>query len=122
MAYRYGDKNAFWDNVAAGAGSASNAVQIGRRIENVAIFVTTSGATNITVEAAHSGDITSEGILPEGDGSVWGQLRYLNDTLTLALAGAGNGVMLIPDIPFEFIRLRTSAAVTLTAGWMGQGE
>lgn len=122
MAYRTGDKNAFWDNAAVGAAGLSNIVEIGRGVENIAIFVTASGATTITVLAAHSGDITSQGILPDDSPAGFGAVKYIVDPLTITFAAAGSQVLLVPDVPFAFIQLQSSAAATITAGWMGSGE
>lgn len=122
MAYRTGDKNAFWNNAAVGAAGVSAIVELGRGVENIAIFVTTSAATTITVSAAHSGDITAQGILPDDAAGVFGPIKYIADPLTLVFAGAGSQVLMIPDVAFAFLQLSSSAAATITAGWMGSGE
>ena len=119
---RYGDRNSFWDNAAAGANSVSNAVELSRSSENLAIYVTVGGATTITVEAAHPGDVTNEGILADGAAGDWGQVVYNVDPIQFVFAGAGSRVLLVPDFAPSWVRLRTSAAVTITAGHLTSSE
>lgn len=120
--YRHGSPTAFWNNVAAGANATSSEVVISRGVENLVLYVTGNGATTITVEAAHGGAVTTQGILPEGVATAWGPLFYLNDAVTITLAGAGTVVKILPDFVGGLLRLRTSAAVTLTAGLEMAGE
>lgn len=119
-----GDKNQFWNAAAVGSGGKSAVVDIGRSTDQITIFVQAGAATTITVEVAHMGDITSEGVLPEEDDSVWYPLSYIASTqpVQYVFAGAGNAAFIIPDIVFMHVRLSSSAAVTLTAGWMAVGD
>jgi hypothetical protein len=117
-----GDKNQFWDNVATGAGGASAIVDVGRSVEQIVLFVTVGGATTISVEVAHPGDQTAEGIFPEGaDGSsVWHPFKYANDAVIAhVFAGSGSVAIALPDVPFQHIRLKSTNNVTATAGWLG---
>jgi hypothetical protein len=119
-----GDKNQFWNAAAVGVGGKSAVVDIGRSTDQITIFATVSGATTLSVEIAHMGDITSEGILPEEDDSIWFPLSYVNSgtNTSLVFAGAGNGAWIIPDIAFMHCRLSSSAAATITAGWQAVGD
>lgn len=119
-----GDKNQFWDAAAVGISGTSAIVDIGRSVDQITIFVTTNAATTVTVEVAHTGDVSSQGVLPEEDDSVWFPLYYVGGAsiLGLTFAGAGNGALIIPDIAVMHVRLRSSAAATITAGWLAGGE
>jgi hypothetical protein len=82
------------------------------------IYVTSSGSTTVSVEVAHSGNLTSEGILPEGTPGTWHALTYTGITMSIAFAGAGSTALMIPDVPFGLVRLSNlTGAVNLTAGW-----
>lgn len=116
-----GDKDAFWNNIAVGVGGISNIVDVGREVEQVGFFVTVSAATTITIQVAHEGDVTSEGILPEGPDTVWFDLFYTNNAqpVQLVFAAAGSAMVILPDVAFMHCRLKSSAAATITAGWQG---
>jgi hypothetical protein len=94
---RHGNPTGFWNNVAAGAASNSTAVEVPRGMENIAIFITTAGATTIQVQCANSGALSSEGILPDGTPSVWFPLEYLGTAVSKVFAGAGSACIIIPD-------------------------
>jgi hypothetical protein len=129
-----GDKNQFWDAVAAGGGSFSSVVDIGRSIDNVLIFMTTGAATTITVQVAHEGDVTSEGLLPDQpstDTYTWFDLYRADVTdpttaagvVKITFAGAGSGALLINDLSAAMhLRLKTSGAATITAGWQAASD
>lgn len=119
-----GYSNGFWNNIATGAGGTSSIVDIGRSASQIVINATVSGATTISVEVAHTGNITSQGVLPEEDDSVWYPLYYINSAQqsSFVFAGAGSAAWIIPDISFMHVRLRSTANVTATAGWMAVGE
>lgn len=116
-----GDKNVFWDNEAVSANGTSQAVELGRGIERVALHVTVAGATTITLQASHTGDITSEGILPDSNTGVWGAVQYTTTPLAWSLT-AGSHVLIVPDMPVRWIRLHSSAATTITAGFEAMGD
>jgi len=113
---RSGSPIGFWDNVAAGANSVSTAVEVMRDADQLAIFVTVSGATTISVECAHSGAVNDDGTLTDDNASDWGQLYYIDTPLQIAFSSAGSISLIIPDFEPGWIRLRTSNAVTITAG------
>lgn len=118
---RVGDKNAFWDAATTGAAGVSTAVEVARGLEQFAVYVTVSGATTITVQVAHHGDVTSEGLEPEGNVGVWHDLYYLDTAISTVFAAAGSRVLMIPDFAPAWVRLKSSASVTATAGWEGTG-
>lgn len=115
---RSGNPTSLWNNVAVGANGTSNAVELARSSDQLVIYVTTSGATTITLETAHSGAVSSEGVLSDTATTDWGPLYYINtdSPVELVLAGAGSASWIVPDFAPGWIRLRSSAAVTLTAG------
>lgn len=121
MPRRAGDINAFWDNVAVGAGGTSNVVELPRGIDHLALWITVSGATTVSLEAAHSGEVTSEGILPDTNAANWAQIVYTNVPVQHIFAGAGSICLMIPDFEPAYIRLKSTSAVTITAGWEAAG-
>jgi hypothetical protein len=112
-----GDKNAFWDNAAVGAGGTSAAIELPRGGEQFTIYVAASAATTITVQVAHSGDLSTEGILSDPNAGTWHNLNYVNTPVTLAMAGSDAKAMQIPDFNSRWVRLSSSGAATITAGW-----
>lgn len=122
MPRRSGDKNQLWDNFAVGVSGVSNVAELPRRIESFAIYVTTSAATTVSVEVAHSGDLNSDGTLSDANAGVWYVSYYLNTPLQIVFASAGSASMIVPDFVPGWIRLRSTAAATITAGWEGIGE
>lgn len=64
---RAGDKNAFWDNVAVGVNGTSNVVELPRGAEQMVLYITVGAATTVKLQATHSGDVTSEGVLPDSN-------------------------------------------------------
>lgn len=123
MARIRGDKNQFWNAASVGVNGKSAVADIGRDTDQITIFAAVNGATTISVEIAHMGDVTAEGVLPEEDDTVWFPLAYINSgtNTSYVFAGAGNGAWIIPDISFMHVRLSSSAAATITAGWMAVG-
>jgi hypothetical protein len=117
-----GRATAFWNNAATGANGVSNAANLGRAGANVLLFITVSAATTITVEVGHIGDASSEGVLPEGDASTWFPLYYLNDQISIVFAAAGSRAVILPDVATQNMRLRSTNAVTATAGWMSASD
>lgn len=114
---RAGDKNAFWDNAAVLANGNSSSVELSRSADNLAIWITVSGATTISLQAAHRGDMTSEGVHPDANAANWAQVYYLSDPIQVIFSGAGSAVLLVPDFVPQYIRLNSSGATTITAGW-----
>jgi len=112
-----GSPTAFWNNVAAGAGATSTAVELMRSTGQIALYITTNGATTITVECAHSGALNSDGTVNDTNASNWGPVVLITDAIQWVANGAGRVVLLIPDFAPRWIRLKTSNAVTLTAGY-----
>lgn len=130
MARLLGDQNAFWvpggsganNGTAVGAGGVSSAVRIAR-VENLVIWVASSGATTITVQVAHSGDVSAQGIDPDDSAGVWHNLYYGTQIQTVTFTAAGQQAIIIPDVSFEWLRLSNlTAGVNLTAGWSGKPE
>lgn len=118
MPRRSGDKNQFWDAVVVGANGTSTAVELPRAMDSLALYITTSGATTITLQASHSGDITAEGLLPDTNSGTWADVTYIDVPIQKVFAGAGSAVILIPDFVPGWIRLfNLTAGVTITAGW-----
>lgn len=119
-----GDKNQFWNNVVTGAAGKSSVADIGRSTDQITIFATVSAATTISLEIAHMGDISSEGVLPEEDDSIWFPLSYINSgsNTSFVFAAAGSAAWIIPDISFMHVRLSSTNSVTATAGWMAVGD
>lgn len=102
--------------MAASANSVSTAVEVMRDTDQLAIYITSSGATTISLEVAHSGAVNPDGTGSDSNASDWGQLYYLDTPIQIAFTSAGSLAMIVPDFEPGWIRLRTSAAATLTAG------
>lgn len=116
MARRSGSPISLWNNVAVGVGGTSTPVEVARDTDQLALFITVSAGTTITLECAHSGAIDSEGEFPDANVGNWGALYYTNTAMQLVLAGAGSVSWIIPDFEPGWIRLKSSAAATITAG------
>ena len=119
---RAGDRNAFWDNAAVVAAGTSTAVEIPRGAANLAIYATVSAATIITVQVGHQGDLTSEGLAPDATPATWFDLYYTDARMEMNFTAAGSRALIIPDIVPGWIRLHSSAAATITAGWEAGGD
>lgn len=124
MARRTGSTTAFWNSAVVGANGVSTARMVPRGSEQLAIYVTTSGATTITLQVAHHGDLTAAGNEPDESSppATWFNVSYLNTPLTLTFAGAGSAAMIVPDFEPAWIRLLSSAAATITAGYEITGD
>jgi hypothetical protein len=126
MPRRAGSPTAFWNNAAVGVNGASSAILMARDFQQISIYVTSSAATTITVEAAHHGALTPEGNEPDASTppATFGTLFYMNDAtpVRLVLAGAGTQALIVPDFAPAWIRLRSSAAATITAGFELAGD
>jgi hypothetical protein len=124
MARRTGSITSFWNNAVVGVAGTSTARMVPRGSEQLAIFVTTSAATTITLQAAHHGDLTAAGNEPDESSppTTWFNLSYLNTPLTMTFASAGSAAMIIPDFEPAWIRLLSSAAATITAGYEITGD
>lgn len=118
-ARRSGRATALWNNASAGANSFSNAVELQRGAENLTLFVSASAATTVSLQVAHSSEVTSEGVNPDASDANWMDAFYVNtaSAIQLVFAGSGKAALLVPDFGPGWIRLKTSAAVTLTAGY-----
>lgn len=113
---RSGNPTSLWNNVAVSANGTSNAVELARSADQIAIYITVSGATTVSLETAHSGAVTSEGVLSDTATSDWGQLYYIDTPLQIQFTAAGSVSWIVPDFEPGWIRLRSSNAVTITAG------
>lgn len=115
---RSGSPTSFWNNVAVGVAGTSNPVELARDADQLAIYATVSGATTLVLEVAHSGAVTAEGNLSNTVVANWGPLYYINssDAVQLVLAGAGSAALIVPDFAPGWVRLRSTAAATITAG------
>jgi hypothetical protein len=122
-ARRRGSTTAFWNNIAVGSGGVSNEVAVGREITQVAIYVNSSAATTVTIQVAHHGNLDSSGLDPDHDSVVrdYHDLVYTNIPIQLVFASAGKQAVIIPDFEPEWLRLKSSAASTITAGWEATG-
>jgi hypothetical protein len=115
---RTGDRNAFWNNAPSGANGVSSVVKLSRGADTLALYITVSAGTTVSLEAAHSGDISAEGTLPDAlDASSWAPVMYTNIPIQHVFSAAGSIVLLVPDFTPAFVRLRSLAAVTITAGY-----
>lgn len=114
---RSGDLNAFWNNTSVLANGVSSSVEVPRGIENLALWITVSAATDVSLEASHSGDVTSEGVLPDTNAANWALVYYVAEPIIVQFMVAGSACVLIPDFEPAYIRLRSSAAAIITAGW-----
>jgi len=121
---RAGSPTAFWNNVAVGAAGTSTPVYLPRGVEQIAIYATVSGATTLTLEAAHHGALTAEGNEPSQNNppSTFYSVQYINTAVQLVFAGAGSIANIVPDFEPVWIRLRSAGAVTITAGFEVTGD
>jgi hypothetical protein len=124
MARRVGSLNKLWNNQAVLLNGVSNAVNLPRGVEQVSIFITVSAATTVSLEVAHHGSLTSEGNEPDESSppSTWFQFYYIDTPVQVAFTTPGSAVLNVPDFEPEWIRLRSSAAATITAGYEVTGD
>lgn len=135
----HGSPTGFWDGtttfnqvtnpgggLTVGVGGTSKPQNIARGNDEMMIYVTVSAATTVTVEVGHHGAPTAEGSEPDAatPPATFHQLHYTSTAtpVQLVFAGAGSFAIQIPDIAFNWIRLRTSAAANITAGWEASGD
>lgn len=96
----------------------SSAVEIPRFAENLALYLNASAATTLTLQVAHSGTPTSEGIAADANAGNWMPVYLVGDALAVTFSGAGTRCVLIPDFVPGWIRLVSSNGnVLITAGW-----
>ena len=131
---RRGKRTAFWgtidsSNVAqpvvVAAGAVSAAVQVGRGTNMFCFFISSSGAATFTLQAAHVGDFSSQGVVPDPDDAtqVWFDLWYLGNSgignatpITLTFTASGTLASLVPDFEVDWVRLkRTDGAANVNA-------
>lgn len=115
-ARRSGSPTSFWNNVSVGVSGVSTAVEVMRDSDQFCVFITSSGATTVSLEVAHSGAINADGTLTDLVVSDWGQLYYINTPVQMVFSSAGSVAMIVPDFEPGWVRLRSSAAATITAG------
>lgn len=136
---RAGSATAFWDGtstfnqstnpgggVTVSAGGTSKKVIMARGAEQVTLFVTVSAATTVSLEAAHHGALTAEGNEPDASSppadAAFGTVYYINTPCSITFASAGTVAMIIPDFEPAWVRLRSSAVATITAGFELTGD
>jgi hypothetical protein len=121
---RIGSPIAFWNNAAVGINGTSAAIMLPRGGEQCAFYVTTSAATTISVQVAHHGVLSIQGVEPDESAvpTNWFLLYYINTPAQIVFAAAGSISMIVPDFEPAWIRLQSSAAATITAGYELSGE
>src|SRR5690348_9092143 len=119
MPRRVGSPNKFWNNQAVLANGVSSAVILPRGSEQVVINITVSAATTVSLEVAHHGTLTPEGNEPDESNppSTFYQLYYIDTPVQVVFTIAGSAALIVPDFEPEWIRLRSSGAATITAGY-----
>lgn len=96
----------------------SSAVELPRFAENLALYLNASAATTLTLQVAHSGAPTAEGILADANAGNWMPAYLMGDAVAVTFSGAGTRCLLVPDFVPGWIRLVSSNGnVLLTAGW-----
>lgn len=113
---RAGNPTSLWNNSAASAGSVSGVVELARKSSQIAFYLTVSAATLITLESAHSGGINPDGTSNDTFTPDWGQVYYIDTPLQINFTASGSVTWIIPDFEPGWVRLRTSNAVTISAG------
>lgn len=125
---RRGTTNAFWSAATVNANDVSPGVQIGRNIDQIIFYIKTGGTATFIVQVAHSGDPTFDGTIdPDALTAVWHDLWYLNGApaqAVIAVTGATNFALQIPDIVSNWWRLKCTVGVNIvtTAGWEALGD
>lgn len=115
-ARRSGSPTSFWNAAAVGAAGTSTPVEVMRDADQIAVFITVSAATTVSIECAHSGTVNADGTNTDANANNWGQLYYIDTPAQMVFASAGAVAWIIPDFEPGWIRLRSSAAATITAG------
>lgn len=133
---RYGNRVAFWGSAdpagvitgqAVGVGATSRKVELSQT-RGVVISINTSAATTVSIEVANSSDQYSKDSPNQSSdtGENWMPL-YLGAGTTankveIIFASAGNAALMVDDLVPGWIRLRSSAAVTISAGFEARTE
>jgi hypothetical protein len=121
---RVGSPNKLWNNTAVGVGGTSTPVLLPRGSEQIVFYITVGGATTVSVEVAHHGSLAANGEEPDQSNppATFFPISYINTVCNVVFAGAGSAALLIPDFEPAWIRLRSTAATTITAGYEVSGE
>lgn len=123
---RHGAIDAFYGTapstlVTTGAPNAiSRKVNVGQDVDQVVIYVSSSGAATFNVLVAHSGGLTPEGDEPNlstapADGFFY-PLYYTGTQQKLTFAGSGTQAIVIPDWSATWVALQSTATVNAIAG------
>lgn len=136
----HGSPTGFWDGTTlynsgtnpgggstVGAGQYSAWQNISRSNDQILFYVAVSAATTITVEVGHHGAPTADGNEPNAASAPVASsvFYYINSgtPVQIVAAGAGSFALQLPDVAFQWCRLKTSGALaTVTAGWEATGE
>jgi hypothetical protein len=137
---RTGSPTAFWDGAttfnqatnprggsAVSAAGTSQAVLIPRGGESLALFISVSGASTVSLEAAHHGANTAEGNEPDSKNppatGLFYPVSYIGTAVSAVFAGAATICILVPDFAPGWIRLRSSQGpINITAGYEVVGD
>jgi len=116
------------------AGAASRAVQTGRGTNMFSFFINSSGASTFQLQAAHVGQFTTQGVLPDPDDQTfaWYDLWYLGNSglgnstpITLTFTVAGTFASIVPDFEVDWVRLKRTdggTSVNVIAGFEAWGD
>lgn len=140
---RRGSTNGLWNAANVASLANSTAVSLGRNIEQLTFYVSVvslggAASVDVTVQVAHSGDPTLEGLPPDADqppardfqndATLWYDLYYLNGAPaigTISFAAIGRKALIVPDIVSNWWRLKRTDAgagnAVITAGWEAGG-
>ena len=123
MIRRHGQPDGFWGvgttQEITGADGASRAVQLGQAVSQFIVYIDVSADTEITIQAAHSGqpDIDGTGQQPP-DPSTYKNLYWKDDEMTIKFdASHRSKAVIIPDFTPGWVRLISSKSVSCLAGW-----
>lgn len=108
-----------WDADTLTANELSPLARTGWGYDNLCIFLSTNGATVITLLVPPPTDEDA----PEIDDNTAYPAFYLDTELKWTFSGAGSQAILIPDFAPQYFRLKSSAnGVTVTAKWVASGD
>ena len=119
---RHGSLTAFWNAAAVSATNTSAAVEIGRNVGDLAIYLTTSAAATFYLQVGHSGSDPG-GIQDDTTPTVWHAVCYASANplvLTTAAAPLLSVATIIPDFEAGWLRLyclSPAGPTTVTAGY-----
>lgn len=131
---RRGSPTAFWNNATVAAAAVSPASQVGRKVNMFTLFVKSSGTATFTLQTAHVGSYSVQGILPDAsdEAFVWHDLWYLGtsglgNSTAMVIGGTGAFAIasIVPDFEVDWVRLKRTDAgadATVTAGYEGWGD